>query len=848
VPAGAQSLGEPPPSRGAHWMPTFGSEPIAGRVEAVASFDDGSGAAVYAAGEFLSAGGHWAADIARWDGEHWSDIGDGATPSVFDGEFRALAVFDDGSGPALYAGGSKSSIAGVPVSHIGRWDGTQWSALGGGLDDRVFCLAVFDDGTGPALYAGGEFLNAGGVPAARIARWDGREWSALGSGTTSPVETLLTFDDGSGPALYAGGAFISVDGVTVNGIARWDGTEWSSLDIGVTPHGTVHALGIHDDGNGPDLYAGGSFSSAGGVPAGRLARWDGERWSGVGGGVIGGPGPSVRELISFDDGNGPDLYVAGFFSLAGGVGGLPTGGIARWDGAEWSALGPGVTGFPTSLVVHDFGSGPRLVVAGGGGLAGELLLGALAIWDGEAWSPTASGLVGGPIYDVAIFDDGDGPGLYAAGAFTYSGAGPVNRIGRWDGSRWQQLAEGIGFNNVRALAVHDEGTGPALYAGGSFQLAGQVAASNIARWDGSSWEAAGSLPVVFDLVTYDDGSGPVLYAASGGVQRWNGTSWSAIAGGSVRAMAVYDDESGAALYATHFDNTTGESNILRWDGTSLSEIGAGLNNSVLALAVHDGGSGPVLVAGGSFTTIGSVSAQRVATWDGASWSALGDGIPSGNVLALRSYDDGTGPALYAGGSFGSFSAGQIGVPGNRIARWNGRLWEPLGEGLGLGSVEALMVSDLPGVSGLIVAGSFTISEPGDSLIARWAPDVPPSPWMDLGGGTSGVNGQPLLTMSGPLTPSSIVTLQLVDASPSSLAVILLSHTSMPVPFLGGVLHSSPIDRAVFVPTNASGGLGISQPFPGAEAGLQLWFQVIVSDTSVVPFGAALSNAVVGTIP
>jgi hypothetical protein len=35
----------------------------------------------------------------------------------------------------------------------------------------VYALTVFDDGTGPALYAGGEFTTAGGTPASYIAAW-----------------------------------------------------------------------------------------------------------------------------------------------------------------------------------------------------------------------------------------------------------------------------------------------------------------------------------------------------------------------------------------------------------------------------------------------------------------------------------------------------------------------------------------------------------------------------------------------------------------------------------------------------------------------------------------------------
>ena len=43
---------------------------------------------------------------------------------------------------------------------------------------------------------------------------------------------------------------------------------------------------------------------------------------------------------------------------------------------------------------------------------------------------------------------------------------------------------------------------------------------------------------------------------------------------------------------------------------------------VHALAV----SGSNLYAGGEFTTAGGVSANRIAKWDGNSWTALGSGM------------------------------------------------------------------------------------------------------------------------------------------------------------------------------------------------------------------------------
>jgi hypothetical protein len=84
---------------------------------------------------------------------------------------RALAVFDDGKGSALYAGGEFTTAGDVAANRIAKWNSTQWSGLGSGMNGSVLALAAFDDGTGPALYAGGEFTTAGDTTSSRIAAW-----------------------------------------------------------------------------------------------------------------------------------------------------------------------------------------------------------------------------------------------------------------------------------------------------------------------------------------------------------------------------------------------------------------------------------------------------------------------------------------------------------------------------------------------------------------------------------------------------------------------------------------------------------------------------------------------------
>jgi hypothetical protein len=63
----------------------------------------------------------------------------------------------------------------------------------------------------------------------------------------------------------------------------------------------------------------------------------------------------------------------------------------------------------------------------------------------------------------------------------------------------------------------------------------------------------------------------------------------------------------------------------------------------LALAVLPSGD---LIAGGYFTTAGGVSANRIARWNGTSWSALGTGMNSWRSYALAVLPNGD---LIAGG-------------------------------------------------------------------------------------------------------------------------------------------------------------------------------------------------------
>lgn len=370
----------------------------------------------------------------------------------------------------------------------------QWLPSSGGQTDAhgiVNALATFDDGTGPALYAGGHSMFIeGSLATPHLLKWDGTNWSIVpGDPQGLSVRSLAVHDDGSGTALFVGGAFTLAGGAPANAIARWNGATWAALAGGITGGVTfpsVHALCVFDEGDGPKLFAGGQFVNAGGVATGSLARWDGGGWTTVGQGLSAGPAVGiVHALAVFDRGDGPALYVAGGFALAGQGGNLS---IARWDGAAWdTTVHTGLHGLPiTSLVTYDDGFGAALYAGGAIFATGTTFTNNIARYSGLGWSPLGAGVGAqfqfGAVQALRIFDDGRGPSLFVGGAFTQAGGLPANRIARWDGSQWHALDNGLAAS-VNALAVHDDGTGQALYAGGVL-LESPAGGTPLAKWGG----------------------------------------------------------------------------------------------------------------------------------------------------------------------------------------------------------------------------------------------------------------------------------------------------------------------------------------------------------------------------
>jgi hypothetical protein len=188
----------------------------------------------------------------------------------------------------------------------------------------------------------------------------------------------------------------------------------------------------------------------------------------------------------------------------------------------------------------------------------------------------------------------------------------------------------------------DSGT---IYAVGDFTTIDGVTVNRIAYWDGSTWNALGT------------GANASVYAVT--------VIYNTIGDAIVVAAGNFTSIDGvAANRIAHYDSTAGT-----W-----SAIGTGLNGiGRVIVADRSTSSGITYYVGGSFTTAASVTVNRIARYNGTTFTAMGSTGVNNTVNAMLLLDDGL---LYVGGAF--TTAG--GVAAGYIAIWNGSSWQSLPTG------------------------------------------------------------------------------------------------------------------------------------------------------------------------
>lgn len=518
---------------------------------------DGNGPAspmLIAGGQFTLFGGASAVNVAGWDGTQWRALGAGLPQTVV-----SLSSFDpDGPGPL------PPLLAAAHAVSISVWNGSAWSTLGAAFNSTVSAVVAHDfDGGGPQgeqLFALGAFNSPGNY----VARWNGAVWESAQFPASRPgalksldldgpepqPATLVAaggfsggrlylyteggwtlIPDPNGPGGIAGLEVFDPDGpgsrqtelvafgssfstpfpLLCPGVASWNNVHWRRIGDELAGSGddtqiAVACMHEHDmDGPGPEpttLYIGGNFTMAGGQPADGVARWDGERWIGMGQ-----PSPNGRlvySLASHDvDGPGPELpqLVAGDS--------LST--VRRWADTVWQPVGFGTGGRVLSLVSYDpDGGGPSLPQLYCGNDSG------VRRWSGGTSWLAVPGVSGGTRICEHDADD-QGPNSPLLMAFDY---GFQNRVLRLSGSAFVPVSGISTYNNsgiVPMASLDLDGEGPLppeILIGANYLGAGPSPLRSLAAFDGGRWRQIGDMASdgsILGLGGIDpDGPGPCV--------------------------------------------------------------------------------------------------------------------------------------------------------------------------------------------------------------------------------------------------------------------------------------------------------------------------------------------------
>lgn len=517
----------------------------------------------------------------------------------------------------------------------------------------------------------GSLLVGMGMPTSAAAQASGQQ---IFDGPNGEVVTSAVAPDGT---IYLGGEFTQW-GPQTGGGAALPATGVADVIRTMPPiAGTLNA--VAPDGIG-GWYVGGEFGSVGGVARSNLAHilptgaldlaWN----------------PATSAAVNAMVVSGTTVFVGGSFQLAcgtaGGSGCTPEttrNRLAAFDAAgQLTNWNPSCSASACSVLTMAL-SGTSIYVGGTfngniGGLSRSRIakLSTTSNSADATWNPNSNNTV----RVIAIY----GSDIYVGGDF--NATSPTVSIGGQTRNRLAKLNDTTGaadatWNpnaNLSARAIAVSASGDVIYVGGSFTTVGGMSRPRLAKLNPTTGAADSSFNATV-------GAGNVSALALDSTNLYAGGSFNSIGGQSRNLLAVLNPASGVA------DAT--------WD----PKMQAGAQVSALAVF------GSVVYAGGSFTTVGGVTRNRLAAI--TSDNVLTDWNPNSddqvNVVTLDGSD------VYVGGTFTNVGSQER----NRVAKLDrdtgavDSSWNPNANGL----VRTIEVSG----SDVYVGGDFSAVAPAVSI-------------------------------------------------------------------------------------------------------------------------------------
>jgi hypothetical protein len=693
---------------------------------------DASGT-IYAGGEFKNSAQKYT--VVKWDGNLWSEVGNGTSALNATNRVYALATHGD----TVYAAGAFTNSFGK--NYVAKWNGTTWNELGLGsaslnANSSIFSVAI--DKTGN-IYAAGAFTNASGKY--YVARWNGTAWTELGAGTNALNANDAIFHVATDAAgnVYAGGYFTNSSGKQY--VAKWNGATWSEVGTGANALNATDFIGHIAADNSGNLYAAGAFRNSNSQPY--LAKWNGSTWSEVRSGSNALNANDNINAIAVKNEN--EIYVAGIFTHGGG-----SYYVAKWNGSTWSEVNNAQKPLWPNNHVESITLGANNSIYIGGKFTNKSGHSYVAQWDGTVWSETGGTAdpfySSQPIYQV-ISDSLNR--VFVSGYFLDNDN--TRYLQYWNGKTWQRLKP-----QAPGVFLYIDGENQMVMdRKGNLYVAGHKAGLDkrydcILKWDGLQWSILESFPN--ELAVYPDiqgyGIGQIkidgqdnLYVSGSfndavyglnSFAKWDGKTWSRLPGSSADYIQNFCVGRNGNIYAYGgFTNEIGHNVVANYN--PVTRIWSELKSQTTRLSVPGYNvfmdikldSNNNVYVNGLFTN--TAGKRYVAKWDGVNWTELGTTDHLGPKLAI---DDKNNIYVNVETNWASDYP---------VKKWNGTSWLNMGSLLtnGVALNGSLLATDAAG----IVYTDAPSNEPGvGSYIVRYSATVVLPPQLTAFSPNSGSKG------------------------------------------------------------------------------------------------------------
>jgi hypothetical protein len=242
--------------------------------------------------------------LALWDGAHWSNFPKNAFR--YDPQRNLTQIvgglYKDNSKIWIY--GQYDSIGGMPCKNVSTFNGNSFTPVS-------FPANIFDGLKKMIRYKSyivtcGSFFNQPYNSYSRIAKFDGTNWSPIGNGVQGAfdgISDMIVFQD----TLYLAGSMNKANGNAGTHIMKWDGTTLMDAGFG-NWYGTdlIKQLVVYRN----RLYAFGNFQHAANQKSFGIAYYEKGKWTVPQDSIDN----SINSAVVYHD----ELYIAGGFWSIGG--------------------------------------------------------------------------------------------------------------------------------------------------------------------------------------------------------------------------------------------------------------------------------------------------------------------------------------------------------------------------------------------------------------------------------------------------------------------------------------------------------------------------------------------------